>query len=65
MNPISRCNREKIGKKDVSVEGKIENFEDYDTVLIGFPIWYGSAPNVVNTFCKEYDWRFYEFKGNK
>ena len=65
MNPISRCNREKIGKKDVPVEGKIENFEDCDTVLIGFPIWYGSAPNVVNTFCKEYDWRFYEFKGNK
>ena len=19
-------------------------------------IWYGAAPNVVNTFCKEYDW---------
>ena len=56
MNPLSRCNREKIGKKDVPVEGKIQNFEDYDTVLIGFPIWYGAAPNVVNTFCKEYDW---------
>ena len=24
--------------------------------FIGFPIWYGAAPNVVNTFCKEYDW---------
>lgn len=56
MNPLSRCNREKIGKKDVQVEGKVQNFEDYDTVLIGFPIWYGSAPNVVNTFCKGYDW---------
>ena len=56
MNPLSRCNREKMGKKDVPVEGKIQNFEDYDTVLIGFPIWYGSAPNVVNTFCKGYDW---------
>ena len=56
MNPLSRCNREKIGKKDVPVEGRIQNFEDYDTVLIGFPIWYGAAPNVVNTFCKEYDW---------
>ena len=55
-NPISRCNREKIGKKDVPVSGKVEAFEDYDTVLIGFPIWYGCAPNVVNTFCKAYDW---------
>lgn len=56
MNPLSRCNREKIGKKDVPVEGKIQNFDAYDMVLIGFPIWYGAAPNVVNTFCKGYDW---------
>jgi len=53
---MARCNREKIGNKDVPVEGKIEDFADYDAVLIGFPIWYGCAPNVVNTFCKDYDW---------
>ena len=55
-NPLARCNREKIGNKDVPVIGKISNFGDYDTVIIGFPIWYGCAPNVVNTFCKGYDW---------
>ena len=55
-NPLARCNKEKIGKKDVPVKGKIENFADYDVVYIGFPIWYGCAPNVVNTFCKDYDW---------
>ena len=55
MNPLARCNREHIAKKQVSVSGKVENFAEYDTVLIGFPIWYGCAPNVVNTFCKEYD----------
>ena len=55
-NPMSRCNKEKFGKKDVPVEGTVENFEAYDEVLIGFPIWYGAAPNIVNTFCKEYDW---------
>lgn len=55
-NPLARCNKEKLGKKDVPVAGKIEGFEDYDKVLIGFPIWYGAAPNVVNTFCKGYDW---------
>ena len=54
-NPISRCNREKIGKKDVPVKGKIENFDEYECVYIGFPIWYYAAPNVVNTFCKGYD----------
>ena len=55
MNPISRCNREFFGKKDVPVEGKIENFAEYEKVLIGFPIWYGCAPNVVNSFCSGYD----------
>ena len=55
-NPLSRCNKEKFGKKDVPVEGTVESFEAYDEVLIGFPIWYGCAPNVVNTFCKAYDW---------
>ena len=55
MNPLARCNREHIAKKQVPVSGKVENFAEYDTVLIGFPSWYGCAPNVVNTFCKEYD----------
>ena len=55
-NPLSRCNKEKFGKKDVPVAGMVETFGDYDTVYIGFPIWYGCAPNVVNTFCKDYDW---------
>ena len=57
MNPLARCNREKFGNKDVSVAGRIENLSQYDTVYIGFPIWYGAAPNVVNTFCKGYDWK--------
>jgi flavodoxin len=56
MNPVSRCNREKMGKKDVPVNGRVENFGDYECVYIGFPIWYYGAPNVVNTFCKDYDW---------
>ncbi len=55
-NPLARCNREKFGKKDVPVAGRIENFDDYGAVLIGFPIWYGGAPNVVNTFCGGYNW---------
>lgn len=56
MNPLARCNIEHIAKKDVPVQGKLEDFEKYDTVYIGFPIWYGCAPNVVNTFCSAYDW---------
>ncbi len=56
LNPISRCNREQMGGKDVPVADSVENFEAYDTVYIGFPIWYGQAPRVVHTFAKDYDW---------
>ena len=38
----------------------MENFADYDTVLIGFPIWYYGAPNIIQTFVKQYD-----FSGRK
>lgn len=60
MNPLARCNREKIANKDVPYQGDVSGFENYDTVLLGFPIWYGGAPNVVNTFCSAHD-----FSGKK
>ncbi len=56
MNPLARCNKEQFGKKDVPVQGKIGNFVQYDTVYIGFPIWYGAAPRVIYSFCKGYNW---------
>ncbi len=55
-NLLARCNREFFAKKDIPTVGRIENFADYDRVLIGFPIWYGCAPLVVSSFCKGYDW---------
>ena len=55
-NPLARCNKEKIGKKDVPVQGSIEGFEGYRTVFVGFPIWYYGAPNIIQTFMKGYDW---------
>ena len=55
-NPLARCNREKIGKKEVPVADVVADWEAYDRVFLGFPIWYYGAPNVVNTFAKGYDW---------
>ena len=54
--PLARCNREKIGKKDVPVAGTVADWAAYDAVYLGFPIWYYGAPNVIQTFCKGYDW---------
>ena len=55
-NPLARCNKEKIGKKDIPIRNKLTGFEDFDTVFLGFPIWYYGAPNIIQSFVKEYDW---------
>ena len=31
------------------------NMADYDTVFIGFPIWWYVAPHIINTFVESYD----------
>lgn len=36
-------------------EGAIENWAQYDTVFIGFPIWWNKIPNIVYTFMDSYD----------
>ena len=54
-NPMARCNKEKFGKKDVPIDGRAANWDEYDFVLIGFPIWYFAAPNIIETFVKSYD----------
>ena len=54
-NPLARCNREKIGKRDVPFEGSVDNVGEYDLIFLGFPIWYYGAPNIVNTFVKSVD----------
>ena len=36
-------------------EEEIENWAQYDTVFIGYPIWWGNIPNIVYTFMEAYD----------
>ena len=33
----------------------IPNMADYDTVFIGFPIWWYVAPHIIHTFVESYD----------
>ncbi len=55
-NPLARCNKEKFGKKEIAIAEKVSDFDEYDTVFIGFPIWYYGAPNIIADFVKAYDW---------
>lgn len=33
----------------------LPNIKDYDTIFIGFPIWWYVAPAIINTFMESYD----------
>lgn len=38
-----------------AIARKRDNMEEYDTVYVGFPIWWYVAPTIVNTFLESYD----------
>ncbi|MBQ9251402.1 MAG: flavodoxin [Clostridia bacterium] len=55
-NPQSRCTLEmKNPDCRPAITGKVEDFSVYDDVFVGFPIWWGREPSVVDTFLTSYD----------
>lgn len=38
-----------------AISGSVENMEQYDTVFLAYPIWWGEAPRIVCTFMESYD----------
>ena len=43
-----------------AIENKLVNMAQYDTIFIGFPIWWGREPSIIDTFMESYD-----FSGKK
>lgn len=37
------------------IASKLANMADYDTVFLGFPIWWYTAPRIIETFVESYD----------
>ncbi len=31
------------------------NIDKYDTIIVGYPIWWGNVPMIINTFLEKYD----------
>ncbi len=38
-----------------AIAGMRDNMADYDTLFVGFPIWWYVAPTIINTFLESYD----------
>ena len=37
------------------IANKLSNLSDYDTIFLGFPIWWYVAPTIINNFLESYD----------
>lgn len=37
-----------------AIGNKVENMEQYDTVFVGFPIWWYREPSIIDTFMEAY-----------
>ena len=38
-----------------AISGSIEDISQYETILLGYPIWWGEAPRIISTFLESYD----------
>ena len=38
-----------------AIAGKVADMAQYDTVFVGFPIWWYQAPRIIETFLESYD----------
>ena len=56
MDKTSRSTVEMIDPASrPAIAKKRDNMEDYDTIFVGFPIWWYVAPTIINTFLESYD----------
>ena len=59
LNWMDKKSRSSVEMNDPSarpeINGKVEDMDSYDTVIIGFPIWWGIAPRIIETFLESYD----------
>ena len=38
-----------------AIASSVENIEQYDTIFIGYPIWWNDAPRIINTFFESFN----------
>ena len=43
--------RDKNSRPEIS--GELPNLEEYENIFIGFPIWWYTAPHIINTFLEK------------
>lgn len=55
-NDNCRANREMENENArPAIKGSVKNMANYDVIYIGFPIWWETAPRIIDTFVESYD----------
>lgn len=55
-NDQSRSSREMKDKTSrPAIKSHVDDISCYDTIFVGFPIWWYIAPTIINTFLESYD----------
>lgn len=49
--------KEKEDNARPAIKNKVEVWDSYDTVFIGCPVWWWTAPMIINTFTESYDFK--------
>lgn len=56
----NQCGEVALAERDSNARPAIANLPEdlsqYDTVLVGYPIWWHTAPMLIGTFLEHYDW---------
>ncbi len=48
---------EKNSNARPAIKNKVENWDDYDVVFIGCPVWWWTTPMIIHTFAETYDFK--------
>lgn len=57
QNDACRANREQQDESArPAIASRVDHMDDYDTVILAFPIWWGQEPRNLDTFMESYDW---------
>ena len=46
---------DKKSRSTLAIAEHVDHMDQYDTVFVGFPIWWYEAPRIIHTFLEEYD----------
>ena len=47
--------KERTDNARPGIDGTVDHMDDYDTIFIGYPIWWGDMPMIVRSFLESYD----------